>query len=233
MVRETSEPTSHPSEGHVVLPARQFNPNYEMDPLDEIPTIPSSVKEDEIPNILHRFEIPSDIDIIIPHPWQTMYNCPDGCICIHLAAFECGFRVPILEEIRAILVRLDMSPTQLLPNALGLLSVFFVIMKMEGEPCTPDNFLRAFTVSTSPANKHFFCFQPRRGYRMLHSFTSSYGLQWWPRYVYLKMPLTSEGRIQPWGVPLKWRKRKFENEPLREPIPVWMTRYHKLDSEQY
>ena len=69
VVHETSEPNSHPSEGHVVLPTRQFNPNYEMDPLGEIPTIPSSIEKEEIPNIRHQFEIPSDIDIIIPQPW--------------------------------------------------------------------------------------------------------------------------------------------------------------------
>lgn len=124
-----------------------------------------------------------------------------------------------------------MSPTKLLPNALGILSVFYVIMKMEGEPCTPKNFFRAFTVSSSPANKHFYHFQPRRNYRMLHLFTSSYGLTWWSKYVYPRLPRTAEGHIQHWGVPLFWRKDPFPNRRLKEPIPNWMKNYYMLDEE--
>lgn len=90
---EHSEPTRHPSkEGHVIIPARQFNLRYEIDPDGEISTILSSVKKEEIPSIRRRFEIPPDIEIIISSPWQMMYNCPERCICIHLAASNLASR---------------------------------------------------------------------------------------------------------------------------------------------
>ena len=66
-----------------------------------IPVEASKVKTGEVAELRRRFEIPDDIEILVPRPHERFHAPPEGCLGVHVAALEHGFRAPIDPELLA------------------------------------------------------------------------------------------------------------------------------------
>ena len=100
-----------------------------------LPTCPSKVKPEDIPEWRRKWEIPESVEIMVPEPGHAFYNPPDGYMCVHEVAFACGWKIPIAPELKHILNHIGIGPSQVIPKSLGNLICFAVFCKKEGAAC--------------------------------------------------------------------------------------------------
>ena len=178
-----------------------------------IPICSSSLSTKSIKRLHYLYEIPVEYEIIIPGPSETLYNPPEGCLTFHTLAFECGWRIPMLDTIADFFIHTSLCPTQVLPHALGTIMCFAVILKLKGESFTYQKFLSAFSICSS-RNSCFYFFNQRPGLRFLDGYESSHSSKWLPQYFYVKHPSKS------WDLPCHFRRDKFQSLRVKKP-PEW------------
>ena len=77
-------------------------------PFGEGRIIPDSVcTDDTLARLRKVYRILDVIRLSLPHRGYDVYSPPPGCLLIHVAAFECGVRLPLHPSISRLLIALD------------------------------------------------------------------------------------------------------------------------------
>ncbi|GMN60394.1 hypothetical protein TIFTF001_029479 [Ficus carica] len=74
-----------------------------------------------------EFEIPNDVELIVPGPNDLPSQPPPGCITLSAKFFRAGLRLPFHLFLRRTLTRLNVSPMQLNANAYRILISCYVL----------------------------------------------------------------------------------------------------------
>ena len=197
-----------------IVPIGPLRDDAEINEDGIIPICSTTLTAKILESLYHRYEIPREYELILPDPSQTMYNPPEGCLTFHVRAFKCGWRLPMIFPIQEFFRRTGLCPTQVLPNALGTIMCFGVILALKKETFSYENFLSAFTISRSQGAP-FFYFTVRRGYNFLDGYETSHSSEWWSEFFYVKHPSGN------WNLPQHFRRNKCEILAVREK-PAWL-----------
>ena len=139
------------------------------------------------------YDIPQDIEILVPSEHERFYAPPAGHLGVHVAAFEHGFRVPLDPELLAMFNYWEISPTQLAPNGVGYLVAFLIFLRARGLPLSPENFYPFFSLSKVANNPGFFYFNQREEFQIFRTLTSSNGRGWKSKWVWVRYAADEHG----------------------------------------
>ena len=90
--------------------------------------IPDSVcTSDTLTRLRKTFRIPDHISLSLPHRGYDVYTPSAGRLLIHVAAFECGVRLPLHPSLHRLLVALELAPFQIFPRFWKNLTGFLVL----------------------------------------------------------------------------------------------------------
>lgn len=207
------------------------DPVGELNADDLLPTCPSRVRAEDIPEWRRKWEIPDSVEIMIPDPGHAFYNPPAGYMCMHEVTFACGWKIPIAPELKGILNRIGVGPSQVIPKSLGNLICFAVFCKKKGQAINFENFRQLFYVAFSQGNQLFYTFLNRKNYNFISDSISSIGSKWWDRYVFVRMALKpgeSEEQREKWELPTKFSRDCIpDGRPLAKNVSPWVAAIHK------
>lgn len=79
----------------------------------------------------------------------------------------------MIEPIRKFFEEVALYPTQVLPNSMGALMFFTVVLALKNQQFWTTKFLSAFKISRVP-NSLFYFFSARLNYKFLDPYDSSY-----------------------------------------------------------
>ena len=87
----------------------------------------SACTTDTLAQLKRVYKIPDAIRLSLPHQGYDVYTPPTSCLLIHVAAFECGVRLPLHPSISRLLVALGLAPQQISPGFWKNLTGFLVL----------------------------------------------------------------------------------------------------------
>ena len=99
---------------------------------------------------------------------------------------ENGVRLPFNAEFLEFFREIELSPAQLVPNAMGLMVALFVLLKTLGESFTAQNVFAVFSFAKSGDTPGMFYVNQRPSYRIFRSMISSNGPAWKSKWVFLR-----------------------------------------------
>lgn len=211
------------------VPIMILDPEAELNEDNALSDRPTTVTMREAKLWRQAYELGDGVKIKIPGPENVFYNPPPGYISVHEAHLHAGWKLPMADSVAAILRGLRMPPCQLAPNALGFIICFGVYCKLKRIPFTLENMLKVFRLMPSPKDKKMFYFVSRAGYSWLRSIQTSWGSDWWNRYIYVRRT-----KGQSWNLPKKFRWGKFETPRLPHKFqddPSWLQALYRLKNE--
>lgn len=121
-----------------------LNPAGELNSDGFLPTCSSKIFADDVSELRRKYEIPKSVEILVPAMEHAYYNPPVGYICVHEAALQCGWKLPIIRGFKNIFTQLGIGLSKVIPNSLGNLVCFSVMCKKLGVEVNYENFHHLF-----------------------------------------------------------------------------------------
>ncbi|KAK4477944.1 hypothetical protein RD792_017209 [Penstemon davidsonii] len=149
--------------------------------------------------------LPEGYSLVIPTSSQRVNQPPEGCQAFYAKQFAYGLRIPFAPLLEQVLDAFTLAPAQILPNSIGYLIAFSVLMKAKDKTANFRHFWQFFKISTSSAsNAGSVYFSQRSNHSVLSTIVSSNSLDWKRRFFFIKGPEepASEGSSE--MVPHRW-----------------------------
>ncbi|GMN19420.1 hypothetical protein TIFTF001_039814 [Ficus carica] len=111
-----------------------------------------------------EFEIPNDVELIVPGPNDFPSRPPPGCITLSTEFFRAGLRLPFHPFLRRMLTRLNVSPMQLNANTYRILISCYILWAKNFVTELPFSaFQNLYRMKSAPAYSGSYYFQGYQG----------------------------------------------------------------------
>ncbi|GMN70417.1 hypothetical protein TIFTF001_039460 [Ficus carica] len=111
-----------------------------------------------------EFNIPDDVDLVVPGPNDLPSRPPSGHIALSAEYFRAGLRLPFHPFLRRALTSFNVSPAQLNANAYRILIGCYVLWAAKFSKTLPlFAFQNLYRMKTAPSSKGFYYFQGFKG----------------------------------------------------------------------
>ncbi|MQL79966.1 hypothetical protein Taro_012408, partial [Colocasia esculenta] len=117
-----------------------------------------------------RFWIGAEYDIILAKEEESYLVNKPGCFTLSLDLLEAGFRLSLLEVVRALLNTWGIAPIQLTVNLWRTICVFCIICKLRGVRGSAEVFWAQFSLASSPLSRESVYHTKHRPNRMQINF---------------------------------------------------------------
>ena len=165
----------------------------------------------EVDLLIDNFEIPSDLELILPTPTARPHKSPRGAFCVFHDQFTAGLRLPIHPFFVEVCNFFGIPLGSLVPNTFRLLCGVVVLFKIHNIPFRPEVFYYFYYPKQSESGTYMF--QARPGLVFFNKLPSS-NKHWKEFYFYIRFPEWPTFRTQ-WqvGLPLSPELKRFKTRP--------------------
>ena len=127
-------------------------------------SIPSRLRKSDLISMRLKYNLPADIKTKLMSVDERSTRPPVNAVAFNAAIMQYGARLPLHPLVRGVLNSLNLSPTQLNPNAYRIMACTCIVWRRMGESTlTPREFLHLYCLRGIPLEKGYYYFSKYDG----------------------------------------------------------------------